>query len=161
MVGDRAVKGLCNAGVPGMVGVPMDIEGNGYEGVLAGYRIAGVGRALPLTVLLDSVDVVCDPVGMALVNDNPRAGERPVAASSTIVENLSLPDLAGRSGSLRSSCRADLVRSSCISTCALKAVRNLSASPASCGPSFEPAPLLCSMSMSSSVPTSSLSDALF
>lgn len=158
MVGDRAVKGLCKAGVLGTVGVPMDMEGKGYEGVLAGYRVAGVGRALPLTVLLDSVDAVWDPVGMALVNDDPRVGERPVPASSTIVENLSLADAVGRSGSLRSSCRADLVRSSCICICAPRAVRNLSTSTASCGPSVELAPLFCSMLALSSVPVSSLSD---
>lgn len=159
MVGDRAVKGLCKAGVPGMVGVAMDIEGKGYAGVRAGYRVAGVGRALPLMVLFDSVDVVCDPAGIALVTSC--AGERPVAASSTIVENLSLPAMAGRSGSLRSSCRADLVRSSCIHICAPRAVRNLSTSLASCDCSSDLPPLFCSMLASSSVPSSLLSDALF
>ena len=130
MVGDKAVKGLCKAGVPGMDGVPMNIEGNGYEGVRAGYRVAGVGKALPLTVLLDSVDVVCDPVGMALGYGDSRAGETAAAASSTIVDILSLADMAGRSGSLRSSCRAVLVRSSCINACAVRAFRPLSVSPA-------------------------------
>lgn len=160
MVGDRAVKGLCKAGVPGMVGVGMDIEGKAYEGVRAGYRVAGVGRALPLTVLFDeSVDVLCDPAGIALVTS--RAGERPVAASSAIVENLSLPAMAGRSGSLRSSCRADLMRSSCINICALRAVRILSTSPASSDCSSGLASLFCSMLASSSVPSSLLLDALF
>lgn len=107
-VGERAVKGLWKAGVIAaevIVADPSDIGGNGYEGVRT-RLVPGLGSiALPRTVLVDSVDAVCDPVKRGLTIMASCRGERAMTddgggcdASSRMVGNLSVVDTRGLSG---------------------------------------------------------------
>lgn len=105
MVGERAVKGLWKAGViAAEVGVadPSDIGGNGYEGVRTRFVPALCGIALPRTVLVDSVEAVCDPVKRGVATMASCSGERAMTddggASSRMVGNLSAVDRRGLSG---------------------------------------------------------------
>lgn len=104
MVGERAVNGLWKADViTAEVGVaePSGIGGKGYEGVEARFVPGLCGIALPRTVVVDSVDAVCDPFKRGLTVIASCHGERAIkdvgagAVSSRMVANLSVVDRRG------------------------------------------------------------------